>query len=94
MNIRIVVAFAAVVLSAVAVPSFASDAATAAAGKLMPMRDGGTIYVFKDGKMAVGDKDGRAVSVEIGKMIETADGSKITMSSNEVARLDVLLIKH
>jgi hypothetical protein len=58
------------------------------------MQDGGTLYVFKDGKMAVGDKFGRAVSVEIGKMIEIADGSKMTVSSNEVARLDVLLIKH
>ena len=94
MKFQVVTALSAVVLSAVAVPSFASDAATAAAGKLIPMQDGGTLYVFKDGKMAVGDKYGRAVSVEIGKMIETADGSKITMSSNEVARLDVLLIKH
>lgn len=90
MKVRFAATFAAIVLSVAAIPSFAFDAATTAAEKTIPMKDGGTLYVFKDGKMALGNKYGRAISMEVGQSLEAADGSKITVSSNEVARLDML----
>lgn len=86
------VAIAALSLfSAFALPSFAGDAAAADANKVYTLRDGGTLYVFKDGKMAQANKFGYTVFLTPGQSIETADGQKITASSNEVARLSSLL---
>jgi len=57
----------------------------------IPLRDGTTLHVFADGKMAMEDKVGRAVFMAPGEVMEASDGQKITMRGNEVARLDLLL---
>lgn len=77
--------------SAFALPSFAGDAAVADADKVYTLKDGGSLYVFKDGKMAQTNKFGYTVFLKPGQSIETADGQKISASSNEVARLSSLL---
>jgi predicted lipoprotein with Yx(FWY)xxD motif len=53
--------------------------------------DGGTLYVFKDGKMAREDRFGRAVYLKKGETLVARDGTKIAAVGNEVARLDALL---
>jgi len=57
----------------------------------IPLRDGSTVHVFENGKMAMEDKLGRARYMSDGDVMETSDGQKITMRGNEVARLDALL---
>lgn len=57
----------------------------------VPLKDGSTVHVFENGKMAMEDKFGRAMSMSEGEVMETSDGQKITMRGNEVARLDALL---
>ncbi len=93
MKIKIASALVVAGLSVFAVPSFANDAATADAQKLYRLKDGGTLYVFKDGKMAQEDRYGRAVYLKKGQAVETVDGQTLTATSNEVARLNDLLIE-
>ncbi|NMG28065.1 CopK family periplasmic copper-binding protein [Aromatoleum evansii] len=38
------------------------------------LKDGPTVYIFQDGKMAMEDKFGRATSMEEGDDMETKDG--------------------
>lgn len=59
--------------------------------KSYDLKDGSTLHVFKDGKMAMEDKYGRAYSMEQGHRMVTADGQTIAMQGNEVWRLDSLL---
>lgn len=80
-----------VAMSAVAVSAIASDAARAQAEKVIELKDGSTIYLFKDGKMAMEDKSGRAKRMDKGVVMETKDGQKIMMHGDEVSRLDSLL---
>ncbi len=58
--------------------------------KALPLKDGSTVYVFKDGKMAMEDKLGRTVGMKAGHVMETTDGQRIIMIGNEIARLDVI----
>ncbi|MBK8358497.1 MAG: periplasmic Cu(I)/Cu(II)-binding protein CopK [Comamonadaceae bacterium] len=80
-------------ISAISVTAFASDAARAEAKQVIDLKDGSTIYVFKDGKMAMEDKLGRAVRMKKDTVMETKDGQKILMHGDEVMRLDSLLKK-
>jgi len=73
----------------VAGAAFAVDMGNVA--KKFDLRDGSTVYVFKDGKMAMEDRLGRTVGMKAGHVMETKDGQKITMVGDEVARLDSLL---
>ena len=82
------VAFAA---AGVSVPVFARDALPQATQQVLALKDGSTLYVFKDGKMAKEDRYGRAAYLKQGEVLELADGRKVTAVGNEVARLDVLL---
>ncbi|MBL8437146.1 MAG: periplasmic Cu(I)/Cu(II)-binding protein CopK, partial [Zoogloeaceae bacterium] len=66
-------------MSAVATAAFAGDAARAAAEKTIELKDGSTLYIFKDGKMAMEDKFGRATRMKQGHVMETKDGQKIMM---------------
>lgn len=72
-------------------PAFASDEAKAQATATHQLKDGGTLYIFKDGKMAKEDKYGKAVYLKKGQTLETADGKKLIVNSNEVARLRNLI---
>lgn len=69
----------------------AGHAAKEAAKQVIALADGGALYLFDDGLMAKEDRYGRATSVKVGTVIETKDGRKLTMTSNEVARLSQLL---
>lgn len=59
--------------------------------KSIPMKDGSTVYVFKDGKMGMEDKMGRALRMKQGEVMEAKDGQKIMMHGDEVMRLDSIL---
>jgi len=73
--------------------TFASDAARDAAKEMVPLRDGGTLFLFKDGTMAKQDAYGNASYIKKGEVLETADGKKIPVTSNEVARMHSLTIQ-
>ena len=59
--------------------------------KSIPLKDGSTLHVFKNGKMAMEDKQGKAVSMKAGEVMETKDGKMIMMHGNELMRLDKYL---
>lgn len=59
--------------------------------KSLPLKDGSTVYVFKDGKMGMENKYGRVESMKAGHVMETKDGQKIIMIGNEVMRLEEVL---
>ena len=80
-----------VALSAVTATAFAGDAARAEAKQVIELKDGSTLYIFKDGKMGMEDKLGRAVRMKEGTVMETKDGQKVIMQGDEVMRLDQLL---
>lgn len=66
--------------------AFAVDMSTVE--KSIPLKDGSTVYIFKDGKMAMEDKVGRVVPMKAGQVMQTQDGQSILMIGNELARLD------
>ena len=81
------------IMSAVSVTAFASDEARAAAKQVIELKDGSTVYIFKDGKMGMEDKYGRATRMKKDTVMETKDGQKIMMHGDEVMRLDNILHK-
>lgn len=80
-----------IALSVLASSAFAGDAARKDAEKVIEMKDGSTLYIFKNKKMAMEDKFGRATRMKEGHVMETKDGQRIIMLGDEVARLDSLL---
>lgn len=82
-----------VAMSAMTATAFAADAARAEAKQVIELKDGSTLYIFKDGKMGMEDKLGRAVRMKKDTVMETKDGQKIIMHGDEVMRLDNLLHK-
>lgn len=54
------------------------------------LKDGSTVYVFKDGKMSMEDRFGRVVRMQPGHVMEAKDGRQIIMVGDEVARLDAI----
>ena len=81
----------AALLSVLSVPAFAGHAATQTAKETVPLANGGTLYIFKDGKMAQEDRFGRPAYQSIGTSVATKDGQNIAVTSNETARLSSLL---
>ena len=59
--------------------------------KSIPLKDGSTLFIFKDGKMAMEDKLGKSMSMKAGVVMETKDGKMIMMHGNELMRLDKYL---
>lgn len=59
--------------------------------KSIELKDGSTVYLFKDGKMGMENKMGKAVRMKEGHVMETKDGQKIIMVGDEVARLETIL---
>ena len=55
--------------------------------KSTQLKDGSIVHQFKDGKMAMESKFGKAISMQAGTTMTTTDGQSITMNGNEVARL-------
>ena len=59
--------------------------------KTVELKGGSTVYIFKDGKMAMVNKYGHIVRMEPGQVMVAKDGQKIAMQGDEVARLDSIL---
>lgn len=59
----------------------------------IPLKNGSTVHMLKGGKMAMEDKNGNAVRMKPGEVMETKDGKKIMMHGDEVMRLDPILHK-
>lgn len=78
-----------VAISTVAASAFAVDPAQVQ--KSIDLKDGSTVYIFKDGKMGMEDKFGRSTYMESGRVMETKDGKKIIMNGNEIWRVEELL---
>lgn len=78
-------------MGTVVTAAFAGDAARETAERTIELKDGSTLYIFKDGKMAMEDRLGRATRMKPGHVMETKDGQKIMMHGDEVMRLDSLL---
>lgn len=81
----------AAVISGLTASAFAGDLGRKDAERVIELKDGSTLYIFKDKKMAMEDKVGRAVRMKPGHVMETKDGQQIIMVGDEVARLDWLL---
>lgn len=62
--------------------------------KSIALKDGTTVHIFKDGKMAMEDRLGRTVPMKHGEVMTTADGQRIIMVGNELARLEVIKSDH
>lgn len=75
----------------VALSAFAVD--TSKVEKSFEMKDGSTVYIFKDGKMGMEDKVGRAARMKPGQIMEAKDGQKLIMIGDEVMRVDSLMHK-
>ena len=80
----LVVAGATVALSA-----FAVEMQNVA--KSIELKDGPTVYFFKDGKMAMENKLGKVVRMKECHVMETKDGQRLIMVGDEVARLEKVL---
>ncbi len=78
----------AAALIAAATTTFAADVTHVA--QKFELKDGSTVYVFKDGKMAMENRLGRTVGMKPGHVMETKDGKKIIMIGNELARLEMV----
>jgi len=87
-----ILSLALVSFSASAVlPAYAGDAARRESKQIINLQDGGTLYVFSDGKMAKENKYGHAEPLRQNTTLQSTDGKTLTVTSNEVARLDYLL---
>lgn len=62
--------------------------------KSTPLKDGSIVHQFRDGKMAMEGKFGKAVRMQNGTSMETANGQSITMNGDEVARLGYYIYQH
>lgn len=82
----------AIAASTVAISGFALDYRDIE--KSVQLKDGSTVHVFKDGKMAMENQYGRVVQMANAEVMETRDGQKITMQGNEVARLSLAFWQH
>ena len=78
--------------SLVAMSVFSADMANVK--KSIPLEDGSTVYVFKDGKMGMEDKLGRSTRMKPGHVMTTKDGGKLIMVGDEVMRVESLLKEH
>lgn len=73
----------------VSVSAFAIDSAQVQ--KSVQLKDGSTVHIFKDGKMAMENQYGRAESMEPGTVMEATNGEKFAMQGDKVTRLDSIL---
>ena len=53
---------------------------------MIPLKDGTSVVIFRDRKMSMRDKFGRAHAMPEGTIMKTADGQKIHMKGNEFWR--------
>ena len=72
-----------------ALSAFAVD--TSKVEKSIELKDGSTVYLFKDGKMGMENKFGKSVRMKQGHVMETKDGQRVIMVGDEVARMETIL---
>lgn len=82
-QLALAAATAAIALSAAAADGTAIE-------KTYELKDGSTVFIYQDGKMAMEDKVGRTFLMKEGHVMETKDGQKITMKGNEIYRVEKL----
>jgi hypothetical protein len=70
--------------------AFANNALGAEVTQIVELKNGSSVYIFQDGKMAMESKTGRVTRMNPGETMEAKDGRKIVMHGDEVARLDSL----
>lgn len=58
------------------------------------LKDGSTVHVFDDGKMAMEDEYGRPFLMREGVEMQTQDSEKIVMKGNVMWRLEAWLLEH
>lgn len=87
---RLYALVASALLGVASVPAMAADELPPKLKESIALKDGSTVYVFTDGKMAIADKYGRAVPKKVGATLDAKDGRRVTLTSNESARLDIL----
>jgi hypothetical protein len=80
----------ATITALVAVTSTAFAVNLANVAQKFELKDGNTVYVFKDGKMSMEDRLDRTLGMKAGHVMETKDGQKIIMIGNEIARLETV----
>ena len=90
MRKKLAVATALTILS---LPAFAQVSASYTTDALevtrtIALKDGSSVTVYKDGKMAMEDRFGRSVSMRPGQVMEGTDGSKVVMAGNETYRVE------
>lgn len=78
------------VIAAISAGVIAGEAARREAKQVIDLKDGSTLYIFRDGKMAVEDQYGRPKYIKPNTELEAKDGNKHTMQGNEVGRLEQL----
>ncbi len=83
----LLIAVLATAVGGMAVPALAHHAVDQTSVQVINLKDGSTLFVFKDGKMAKADKYNRPVYLKDGEVLEATDGRKVTAAGNEVARL-------
>lgn len=59
--------------------------------KSIPLENGSTVFVFKDGKMGMEDKMGRSTRMKPGHVMKAKDGTRLMMVGDEVMRVESLL---
>ena len=84
------VAILTTTLAGMAAPALAHHTIDRSAVDVINLKDGATLYVFRDGKMSKADKYNRPVYLKSGEVLEAVDGRKLTAVGNEVARLATL----
>jgi hypothetical protein len=62
--------------------------------KSTQLKDGSIVHQFKDGKMAMESKFGKAIRMQEGTTMETADGQSIAMKGDEVGKLAQSIYSH
>jgi len=81
------------ILLVAAISTVAASAVALDAGqfqRVVPLKDGSTVFIFEDGKMAMESKYGRVERMDPGHVMEAKNGEKITMQGDQVARLEYL----
>ena len=75
--------------SIVALSAFAVDSSQVE--KSIELKDGSTVYLFKDGKMGMETKVGQVTRMKPGQVMDGKDGQRYIMIGDEVARLEEVL---
>ena len=77
--------------STIALSTFAMD--NSDCNHATQTKDGSTLHVFPDGKMAMEDRFGHTVNMQPGTAMQTKDGKTIIMNGNETMRLYPLITR-